>query len=343
MRTYILKEHTIAGNRTIINGMQNQDNITVYEDNNILLACVSDGCTNAEYPVEASRMNGQAAIKASKVIWSMTEKKAKQYLNDCYNEIFSNSDFPYRQLCATTAFVMINKSTGAYRAFSVGDTAILSYNATGQFKMFLEPVNAFRKSATYFTNDSLSVRRFSQFRQGTIDGIAGFVIYSDGAESISEPPYTDIKRLVSSSYVSDEVFGKEETELFTRLKSLDDDDISIALIAVSDEVISNNMKEYYYSRTSPSSTEVSESDNINIDVPVPESDKTENTEQLVEIPEKSENSEHFITFLYTPRSLDDILRSNLIETDSIVPTLIDLMRKGIVSCTVDGRFSANYL
>lgn len=244
-RKYILKEHTTAGTRAVINGLQNQDNITVFEDDNILLACVSDGCTNAEYPVEASRMNGQVAVKASKVIWSMPEKKAKQYLYECYNEIFSNSDYSYRQLCATTAFVMINKFTGAYRAFSVGDTAILFFNKNNQFRMFLEPVNAFRKSATYFTNNGLSVRKFSQFSKGILDNMAGFVIYSDGAESISEPPYTDIKRLVSSAYVSDELFDKEKTNLFSKLKELDDDDISIAIIAVSDDVVSNNMREYY--------------------------------------------------------------------------------------------------
>lgn len=333
-RKYILKEHTIAGTRTIINGMQNQDNITVYEDDNILLACISDGCTNAEYPVEASRMNGQVAVKASKVIWSMPEKKAKQYLCECYNEIFSNSDYSYRQLCATTAFVMINKLTGAYRAFSVGDTAVLSYNANGQFRIFLEPVNAFRKSATYFTNDGLSVRKFSQFSQGTIDDIAGFVIYSDGAESISEPPYTDIKRLVSSAYVSDELFEKEKTNLFSKLKELDDDDISIAIIAVSDDGISNNMREYYNGFSSSSAEnsidEPQLAQNIDISVPKPQS---------VGTPEKQKKT-NFLTFLYIPRSLDEIISSDLIAKDDIVPILTDLVRKGTVSCTDDGRFSA---
>lgn len=340
MRTYVLKEHTIAGTRTIINGMQNQDNVTVYEDDTFLLACVSDGCTNAEYPVEAGRMNGQVAVKASKFIWSLPEKKAKQYLSECYNEIFSNSDFPYKQLCATTAFVIINKATGAYRAFSVGDTAILSYNANGQFKMFLEPVNAFRKSATYFTNDGLSVRRFSQFRQGTIDDIAGFVIYSDGAESISQPPYTDIKRLVSSAYVSDEAFSKEKVKLFTKLKQIDDDDISIAIAAVSDEIISSNMREYYNGTSHPfTENSVPEPQfTQNIDIPVVEPEHQPQPEsKSAEIPEQETD---FHSFLRIPRSLDEICRSDLISRDNIVPVLTDLVKKGVVSCNDDGKFSA---
>lgn len=339
MKKYIMKEHTIAGTRTIINGMQNQDNITVYEDDNIVLACVSDGCTNADYPVEASRMNGQVAVKVSKVIWSMPEKKAKQYLCECYNEIFSNSDYSYKQLCATTAFVMINKTTGAYRAFSVGDTAVLSYNANGQFRMFLEPVNAFRKSATYFTNDGLSVRKFSQFRQGTIDDIAGFVIYSDGAESISEPPYTDIKRLVSSAYVSDETFDKENANLFGKLKELDDDDISIAMIAISDDVILNNMREHY-NGFSPSSAEISAAEPQaaqNIDIPVPEPPQSE--PQPVKTPAKQEATD-FLGFLRIPRSLDEILSSNLIAETDVVQTLTELVRQEVIVCTDDGKFSA---
>ncbi|MDE5763635.1 MAG: protein phosphatase 2C domain-containing protein [Ruminococcus sp.] len=340
MRTYFLKEHTIAGKRNITKGMQNQDNITVYEDNNIIMACVSDGCTDSKFPVEAGRMNGQTAVKASKVIWSMPEKKVKQYLNDSYNEIFSNSDFPYKQLCATTAFVMINKSTGAYIAFSVGDTAILSYNANGQFKMFLEPVNAFRKSATYFTNDSLSVRKFSQFKQGTLDDIAGFVIYSDGAENISQPPYTDIKRFVSSAYVSDESFNEEKENLFIKLKELDNDDISIALVAVSDDVISKNMTEYYNGfYTSSAEIPVSEQQpEQNADIPEKENEMPATS--LAEITGDRKMTD-FLAFLNIPRSPDEIYRSDIIARDDIVLTLTDLVRKHIVLCTADGRFIAD--
>lgn len=334
MKKYFVKEYTTAGKRTVINGMQNQDNITVYEDDNILLVCVSDGCTNAEYPVEAGKINGQVAIKASKVIWTMPEKKVKQYLSDCYNEVFSNTDFPYRQLCATTAFIMINKAIGAYRAFSVGDTAVLSYNSTGQFRMFLEPVNAFRKSATYFTNDSLSVKKFSQFRQGTTDDIAGFVIYSDGAESIAQPPYTDIKRLVSSAYCSDEAFSKENTKLFEKLRELDDDDISIAILAVSDDVIPVNMKQIY-SGFSPDFVTETEKTEQNIDIDILEDKQPE--VMLKDVSEKAD----FINFLREPRYLNEIVSSKIIEKDDIVKTLVDFVRRGIVLCITDGRFLAD--
>lgn len=325
-KTYFVKSHTIAGTRSAINGVPNQDNITIFEDDKILLACVSDGCTNAEFAVEASKMNGQVAIKASKLIWTKDEKKARHYLCECYNEIFSNSDFAYRQLCATTAFVMINKQTGAYRAFSVGDTAILSYDANGQFKIFLEPVNAFRKSSTYFTNDNLSVKKFSQFRQGTVDGIAGFVIYSDGAENISEKPYADIRKLVSSAYVSEKTYNNEQEDIFEKLKSITDDDISIAILGISDDKIAEKMKEYYSSINNATEDE---------EETIQEEKVTEINDFVPDNPEKKENS--LVAFLYTPRTIEEIICSDLVRKEDIVSVLVEMMRDGIVNCTA-GKF-----
>lgn len=321
---FIVKEKSAAGKRSITNGVPNQDNITVYEDEYVIVASVNDGATNCENPVAAAEYNGQAAVRAAKNrnIWSMPEKKFKQFLNNTFNEIFSNSDFSYRQLCATTGFVMINKSTKAYRAFSVGDTAILKYNKQGQFRTLLQPMNAFRKSATYFTNDSFSVKKFSQFRQGTItDDIAGFVIFSDGAESIALPPYTDIKRLASSVYVSDDVHKKEQEKLFKSLHESTDDDISIAVLAVSDDDISSNMNELYRS-LSPSQPE--------------EDAKTEETP--VKRPVQMSENPEITEFLTVARSPEEIFRSDLIEQDKIVTVLTSLVRKNIVSCTPDGKF-----
>lgn len=319
---FILKEKTVAGVRNRMNGLPNQDSILSYADEDIILICVSDGCTNCEYPVDASRLNGKVALKIAKKsnIFSLTEKKIKQQLSDTYNEVLSNSNFPYEQLCATTAFVLINRAVGVYMAFSVGDTAVMTYDAQGQFKTLLEPMNLFRKSATCFTNDSFSVKRFSQFKKGKIDDIAGFVIYSDGAESIAVPPYREIKRLVSSAYISDEAYQKEEEKLFRTLQELDDDDISIALIAVSNNTILQSMTEFYKSATPELFAE-------DVKPAVPET-----------VAESSENSD-LISFLMIPRTPEEVF--GFIEGDmNIVPLMTKLVREGVVSCTADGRFSA---
>ena len=328
----MLKHYTIPGSRTITNNKENQDNITVYENEKIILACVSDGCTNAEYPVEAAKMNGQVAIEASRNIWGMNEKKAKQYLCKCYNEFFSNSD----QLCATTAFVMINKLTKSYRVFSVGDTAVLSYNKNGMFNSFFKPINVFRKSATYFTNDELSVKRFSQFSQGTLnDDIVGFVIYSDGAEMIAHSPYTDIKRLVSSAYVSDEIFNEEKTNLFNKLQEYDEDDISIAIISIDDDAVANNMKKYYSELKNLNVENPAEihQTSQNIDVPV-----VKTQQKAMKISKEQQDENNFIDFLSVPHSLTEIVTFNIIAEEKITMTIIKLMKQGVISCTEDGKF-----
>lgn len=319
----ITKGKTTAGTRNITNGMPNQDFILTCEDENIVTVSVNDGCTNCEQPTLAAELNAKAIQKAAKKssVWSMPEKKFKQYMNECFNEIFSNTDFCYKELCSTTAFVIINKATGAYRAFSVGDTAILAYSKDGQFRQLLEPVNAFRKSSTYFTNDSFSVKKFGQFRQGTMNGdTAGFVIYSDGAENIACKPYTAVKRLVSSAYVSDELYKAEEEKIFNNLGEETDDDISIVFTGIESDEISCKMQEFYR-LFSPADTAVKPA------------------EVKAEQPEKSENSELIKFISVYPRTAEEIFRSDLIEENKIVCVLAELVRKGVVSCK-DGKFSA---
>lgn len=335
MKGYISKGKSKTGTYNYQNGNSNQDSMSIFEskDNKKIVGiCVNDGCSACDYPIDACKINNEVfkKIASSKNLWQMPEKNALKYIYNEYKEAFANADLPADKLCATTAWVLINKEKNTYKAFSVGDSAILSYNSELKFSVFLEPINIFRKSATYFTNDSIAMRTSSQFKSGTLDNIIGFVAYTDGAEAIAEEPYSIIRKLVASAYVSAVEYDETEEEVFDYISSVNNDDITVALLAVTDGEISERIGTWYVNEYNGS-----EDNTVTSHSPVEYTSNptvpSMSSTTSVNFPTSVKNKRNIINFLTIPRTLDEIVYSRLLPEADIVSTLISLTQMGIVS------------
>ena len=272
----------------------NQDCIKTFRHNNIAGCAMSDGCSSAEYAVPASAINCNVAeiLSRDSVIWEYSEREFKQRVLNEYRKQFELSGYPYEELSATTAFVIINTETNEYIAFSVGDTGVLTYDEEMNFSVFLEPKNGIRKTITYFTNDDTAVKVYSCYRRGKIFDISGFVLYTDGAEYI-EKHSSMLKSLINSINTSDEGYDEEENRLFEKLKEQSKDDISISVLSLlSDDIY--------------------------------EEEKTQQKEDNIKT--------SFLKYLEKPRSAEEIVKSGLIGENEVISALILLEKIGVVTC-----------
>lgn len=366
---------SIAGRRHIYEGKENQDLIKVYEDNEIACISVNDGCSGCEYPVNAAKINASVAEKAAKnpVVWTMKESKFFKYIAGEYNRALCESGLPFDELCSTTAFVIINKRTGVFIAFSIGDCGILSYNAELRITALLKPQNGLQKSHTFFTNcDEFLLKRISQYHKGVLTdiGFAGFVLFSDGAESIVTPPYDTVQQLVCAGILPKKTSEQHLDTLFGHLSDVCSDDISIAVVSnITDKTEQAARATYNGAIIEDETAETSEDETVETPVEtyaeaVPD-EKTEPLKGAAKVFDKSgidisseeynndikdvppynsepknEPKSELLTFLALPRTLNDILNSGLVDENKLLFTLIPLIKAGLVTCNDDNRFSA---
>lgn len=332
---YTVKGSTIAGLRTVSRGLENQDYIKIYEDEKRIMLCVSDGCTGCNAPREAAIINCNVAENIAKVptIWQMGDRKFKSIIAEKYEDAFECADESYEELAATTAFVIINKKTNKYIAFACGDTAVLSFDASLNTKQLIAPMNIGKKTSTIFTNQTALLKKYGTFVTGTLDnGVKGFVVYSDGAEAITNQPNDYFKNYLASAFISDEVYEKEEQDLFEGLQTLTKDDISVGIISLMDEEIQTNACNVYYNleytekkeREEPKITEIEHT----------EKKKYEKKQTIVRDESK------LLQFLKEPAGIEEIVDSGLIKREEIILALTNLIRNGIVTCGTDNTFRA---
>ncbi len=230
---FVHVEKTVTGARHIYQDKQNQDYVKFYENESVVCISVSDGCSGCEYPEQAAKINAKAAeiMAANRVTWSLSEKEFKKTAARIYSERFAESGYPVDELCATTAFVIIHKQTQEYIAFSVGDSAVLVVNEELVPRPLLEPVNGIRKTQTVFTNDNSAVVRLSGYSRGRIKGgISGFVLYTDGADTLAVPPFTEAQQLVSALLISEETAAYYAEEFAQQAAGINMDDITFAAV-----------------------------------------------------------------------------------------------------------------
>lgn len=342
---------SVKGRRHEFEGKGNQDIIRNYEDDSVLCIVVNDGCSGCEYPETAAEISADIALKTAKnpLIWSMTEKRFKQYMVNEYNRAFCESGLPYEELCSTSAFLIIGKKTNSFIAFSVGDCTVLSYDCMLNVKPLIEPQNGLTKNMTFFTNtDAFILRKVAQFRRGTVkdSGVSGFVIYSDGAESLMEQSFEPVQQLICANLISEKTGSEHIDGLFSSLADMSADDISVAVVSVMTEKVQKAAYATYSGRIAVEKSEENPKKAIEIDIPVdneptikiiPEADKTTEISKPEE--KDNENTDNsLITFLAVSRTFDSILNAGIVKPQQLIPILYELMKSEIITCDSKGRF-----
>ena len=234
---YIAKVKSEIGKRNQSRGTANQDRADIFDTGSRIVAVVSDGASKAENGAAAAMINNKAAkyIAGIPELFSISEKELKAILSNEYMRRFERSGYNITKLCATTAFVIADKESGRYCAFTMGDSGILSFDANMNTKEFIAPVNFFKKSVTCFTNDSRGIKRFSSVRRGVFGRAeSGFILYTDGAGYIAEDQGSGMpaEKLAESLYNG--VYDEQEKSIFDTVKERTIDDISIVSIALKE-------------------------------------------------------------------------------------------------------------
>lgn len=229
---------TVTGRRRQFKGKPNEDHVQFFENDKMLVVSVSDGCSGADYPLIAAKINAEVAeiIASNRMFWTLDEKGFKKATARIYSTQLAESGYPIEELSATTALLIINKETNDFLAFSVGDSAILALDEELNARPLLEPVNGSKKTQTVFTNDPSSIIRFAQYRRGRISaGAAAFIIYSDGAESLAVQPCFEATQLAAAVLLSNRTGEKYADHLLKQLAEINSDDITFAVVAAANE------------------------------------------------------------------------------------------------------------
>ena len=370
MTKYITKVKSVVGARNKNKGKENEDKADVFNIDNKILAVISDGCSNCGLPSMAASINNNVAktIAAEPDLFDMSDKFIKELIKSEYTNAFESSGYDKDQLCATTAWVIIDTLNDRYIAWALGDTAILSFGSNMKTETFYEPVNFFKKSITCFTNDNSAIKHFGSMKRGPISpDICGFIIYSDGAANISGiGSNTPANRIVRAIYNG--TYEEEEEKVFTNSRQLSSDDISILTIAAvipeppntkatatekarqkelshSDHII--EAKTICYTEKVPTDRNCIEKDvfdeYLNVDfnetrefMP-PKLDKSDKKAEISCETEVSSfrDENNLMKFLKNYRSVNDIIESGLVNQNEVIETLKVLFRHGIISCAGD--------
>jgi len=239
MKDMIILAETVEGKRNKERGRGNQDVIGVFQDNRIVCASVNDGCSGCEYPRLAGEINAKIAETTARKMEEQLfyEHQFKRSIAQEYKKAMEVSGAPLNELCSTTAFVAIDKLSYSYIAFTCGDSGILSFDTSLKVRCFLEPKSGFRKSLTYFTNDTFAVQNVGKFRQGRLGSdIAGFILYTDGADTIADSLHdrdNPAERLLHAVY--SDMYESEKDRLISELITRTSDDISVIIVAPTDD------------------------------------------------------------------------------------------------------------
>ena len=230
--------HTVPGRRHLSMGKGNEDFVNVFENEQVLVYAVADGCSESPCAAPASEATVAAGIEfaLNGDIWKMKPKAIRDELLRVLDKHYLSCPYPYEELAATTALLAINKISGKYLAVSIGDCSCIALNRQLEPALLLQPLNLFMQSdRTVFANSALAARSM-RMEMGTLDDIGGFMLITDGANTLLDQDHTaDIQQLTSLTVLSPKQAQTELQAYISKLTEVTSDDITVAIAMRSDD------------------------------------------------------------------------------------------------------------
>ena len=168
-----------------------EDMIKSYQDDNISIISVSDGCSTSLHSKEAAQMNNEIVIELFKeeAVWGWGRDKIRYELANRIKERFEKMGYEKKELLATLTAVAI-RADGEYIGVSIGDGFILGINQQFESTILRFPYNTGGESKrTLFTFDTEGCYRETAVTLHNLQKalppqrgrMCGFVIGTDGA------------------------------------------------------------------------------------------------------------------------------------------------------------------
>ena len=329
IKTFNTVGFTIAGRRHYSMGKDNEDGYEVYEDERLLALCVADGCSESPCAKAASDMVLKALIEfAQGDIWEMKTKQIKTSTLKMIDKHLLAAPYEYRLLACTCALVVYNKLSDCYIALSIGDCQAVVMTEELEPKQLLAPVNIFRhREHTVFANSSMAANTM-KVEIGSASNIAGFILVSDGAESLCEP--TNADDLIQLSSVC--VLSKEHAQ--TALE----DHISKVIVPTTNDDITALLT---MCTNSERITSIAEATcNVILDTSVIDdaefdectTDEEDADKSVVDRDNNAETvaSSALLNFLATPRTAEELVVAGYCIPSEVLSYLYPLIKEGFI-------------
>lgn len=314
--------NTTAGRRHVSMGKANEDFVKVYESDRIVILAAADGCSGSFCARPAAEATVAACIELAldPNIWEMKPKAIRAACTHILDKHYLACPYPYEQLAATMALVIINRMSEQYIAISIGDCSCIMLTDTLEPTLLLEPVNLFRqRNQTVFANSS-AASRYMQMKFGTMDGVAGFMLLTDGADRLLDHDrVSDIQQLTSLTVLSLEQAQTVLQEYVEGLSDHTSDDITVAIaMRCDDEQLTKLAGATYHAKLIP--------DDEQNDDPIQSDCPTEDEPAAVELDEEAS----LLGFLRQPRSAEELVVAGYVTETSILTVLYPYLKDGSI-------------
>ncbi|MCR5717896.1 MAG: protein phosphatase 2C domain-containing protein, partial [Oscillospiraceae bacterium] len=139
-----------------------QDVADSYEDDKIAIIAVADGKAGKNLPaaaVAAARANIDAIFSFFRdpATWHIRERNqfketALRMLENALENVAAGEEYEFEELRATVSAVAV-RANGEYLAISIGDSAVIAFDADMKPKVLIPPYREGVKNRTVYTND----------------------------------------------------------------------------------------------------------------------------------------------------------------------------------------------
>lgn len=329
---------TIAGRRHISMGKDNEDGYKVFEDERLLALCVADGCSESPCAKAASEAVLEALIEfAQGDIWEMKAKQLKTSVLKVIDKYLLAAPYEYRLLACTCVLVIYNKVSDSYISLSIGDCQALVMTEKLEPKQLLAPVNIFRhREHTVFANSSMAANAM-KIEIGSASNIAGFILVSDGAESLCDPTNADDLIQLSSICVLSQEHAQTalEDHISNVIAPATNDDITVLLSMRTNNDRINSIAE----ATCNVAFDTPTTDDVEADEY--STDERDTTEIIMERDNTAEDgtSSALLDFLAIPRTAEELVVAGYCIPSEALSYLYPLIKEGFIAYN-DYHFSA---
>jgi hypothetical protein len=319
--------HTIAqsvvGQYHLGLGKENEDGYQVYEDERLVVLAVGDGCSSSACAKAAcdAVLDGLVEFAQDTTIWDMKTKPLKAALLNYIDKHLLAAPYEYKLLASTCALVVINRVLGKYLAFSIGDCSVVVVESDLTPALLLSPVNLFQKKQnTVFANSSLA-NALMKVSVGDASNIAGFVLVTDGAESLFDLEGANYLKKLSAKCVLAKDLAQSTLDSYidNQLVPSTHDDVTVVMaVRSNDQAICGVANEYY-------------------DVPTEDTPQPTQEDALYEDTNGSE-SVTILEFLKVPRTAEELVFAKYCNVGEVLSYTYPLIREGLVTYS-DHRFT----
>lgn len=180
--------YQVRGRGHVLDGSRGQDRTAYLSRGGVQVLCLSDGAGSASH----SEYGAQALVEAGCHLLSehfrefvtsddgaALKIEVARGLLDRVRQVAQRLGVPTRDLAAT--FLAVAVADGQFLAFHVGD-GVIGYIKDGTTRVLSEPDNSeFANQTVFMTSESVVVSM--RVLRGRLEGVAGFILMSDGTAS----------------------------------------------------------------------------------------------------------------------------------------------------------------